>query len=132
VGRESAAVLREYTHLTTDDLRAAMQRLPDVTMHETEFPMNDDELASHSGGGGVILRKRCAMRSQSRCAQPMSRLRTAVTRSPPPLAPSAAPVQPRPTHAHASRLLLPLQRTRTADVGFLNFHSFLLKNFRWR
>jgi len=31
VGHESAAVSRQYTHLTTDDLRAAMQRLPDVT-----------------------------------------------------------------------------------------------------
>ena len=28
---ESAAVSRQYTHLTTDDKRAAMQRLPDVT-----------------------------------------------------------------------------------------------------
>jgi hypothetical protein len=26
-----AAVSRQYTHLTTDDKRAAMQRLPDVT-----------------------------------------------------------------------------------------------------
>jgi integrase len=31
VGHESAAVSRAYTHLTTDDKRAAMQRLPDVT-----------------------------------------------------------------------------------------------------
>jgi integrase len=31
VGHESAAVSRTYTHLTTDDLRTAMQRLPDVT-----------------------------------------------------------------------------------------------------
>src|SRR5207249_80214 len=31
VGHESTAVLRQYTHLTTDDKRAAMQRLPDVT-----------------------------------------------------------------------------------------------------
>jgi integrase len=31
VGDESAAVSRQYTHLTTDDKRAAMQRLPDVT-----------------------------------------------------------------------------------------------------
>ena len=31
VGHESAAVTRQYTHLTTDDKRAAMQRLPDVT-----------------------------------------------------------------------------------------------------
>ena len=31
VGHESAAVSRHYTHLTTDDLRSAMQRLPDVT-----------------------------------------------------------------------------------------------------
>jgi integrase len=31
VGHESAAVSRQYTHLSTDDLRAAMQRLPDVT-----------------------------------------------------------------------------------------------------
>ncbi len=31
VGHESAAVSRQYTHLTTNDLRSAMQRLPDVT-----------------------------------------------------------------------------------------------------
>jgi integrase len=31
VGHESAAVSRQYTHLTTDDKRTAMQRLPDVT-----------------------------------------------------------------------------------------------------
>jgi integrase len=31
VGHESAAVSRHYTHLSTDDLRKAMQRLPDVT-----------------------------------------------------------------------------------------------------
>ena len=31
VGHESAAVSRQYTHLTTSDLRNAMQRLPDVT-----------------------------------------------------------------------------------------------------
>jgi integrase len=31
VGHESAAVSRQYTHLTTDDKRAAMRRLPDVT-----------------------------------------------------------------------------------------------------
>ncbi len=31
VGHESAAVSRQYTHLTTDDKRAAMGRLPDVT-----------------------------------------------------------------------------------------------------
>src|SRR5262245_10007744 len=31
VGHESAAVSRQYTHLTTDYKRAAMQRLPDVT-----------------------------------------------------------------------------------------------------
>jgi hypothetical protein len=31
VGHESAAISRHYTHLTTDDKRAAMQRLPDVT-----------------------------------------------------------------------------------------------------
>jgi integrase len=30
VGHDSAAVSRQYTHLTTDDKRAAMQRLPDV------------------------------------------------------------------------------------------------------
>src|SRR5437899_1565162 len=34
VGHESAAVSRQYTHLTTDDKRAAMRRLPDVTSHE--------------------------------------------------------------------------------------------------
>src|SRR2546426_8746315 len=31
VGHESSAVSRQYTHLSTDDLRNAMQRLPDVT-----------------------------------------------------------------------------------------------------
>jgi len=31
VGHESAAISRQYTHLTTDDLRGAMERLPDVT-----------------------------------------------------------------------------------------------------
>jgi len=31
VGHESAAVSHQYTHLTTDDKRTAMQRLPDVT-----------------------------------------------------------------------------------------------------
>jgi integrase len=31
VGHESAAVSRQYTHLTTGDKRAAMERLPDVT-----------------------------------------------------------------------------------------------------
>jgi integrase len=31
VGHESAAVSRQYTHLSTEDKRAAMQRLPDVT-----------------------------------------------------------------------------------------------------
>ena len=31
VGHDSAAVSRQYTHLTTDDRRAAMHRLPDVT-----------------------------------------------------------------------------------------------------
>jgi hypothetical protein len=31
VGHESAAVSRQYTHLSTDDLRKAMKRLPDVT-----------------------------------------------------------------------------------------------------
>jgi len=31
VGHESAAISRQYTHLTTDDLRSAMQRLPDAT-----------------------------------------------------------------------------------------------------
>jgi integrase len=31
VGHESSAVSRQYTHLTTADLRSAMQRLPDVT-----------------------------------------------------------------------------------------------------
>jgi integrase len=35
VGHESAAVSRQYTHLTTDDKRAAMQRLPDVTENRT-------------------------------------------------------------------------------------------------
>jgi len=31
VGHESTAVSRQYTHLTTDDKRAVMRRLPDVT-----------------------------------------------------------------------------------------------------
>jgi len=31
VGHESTAVSRQYTHLTTDDKRAAMQRLPNIT-----------------------------------------------------------------------------------------------------
>jgi integrase len=31
VGHESAAISRQYSHLSTDDLRNAMQRLPDVT-----------------------------------------------------------------------------------------------------
>jgi integrase len=31
VGHESTAVSRQYTHLTTDDKRAAMRRLPDIT-----------------------------------------------------------------------------------------------------
>jgi integrase len=31
VGHESAAISRQYTHLSTDDPRSAMQRLPDVT-----------------------------------------------------------------------------------------------------
>ena len=31
VGHDSAAISRQYTHLTTDDKRSAMQRLPDVT-----------------------------------------------------------------------------------------------------
>jgi hypothetical protein len=34
VGHESAAVSREYTHLTTDDKRAALLRVPDVTADE--------------------------------------------------------------------------------------------------
>src|ERR1700757_4699560 len=31
VGHESSAISRQYTHLTTEDKRAAMRRLPDVT-----------------------------------------------------------------------------------------------------
>jgi integrase len=31
VGHDSAAISRHYTHLSTDDLRRAMQRVPDVT-----------------------------------------------------------------------------------------------------
>jgi site-specific recombinase XerD len=31
VGHESAAVSRQYTHLSTEDLRSAMQRVKDVT-----------------------------------------------------------------------------------------------------
>ena len=34
VGHETAAISRQYTHLSTDDLRNAMQRLPDVTSNE--------------------------------------------------------------------------------------------------
>jgi integrase len=34
VGHESSAVSRQYTHLSTEDLRTAMQRLPDVTNAE--------------------------------------------------------------------------------------------------
>src|SRR5256886_3501708 len=35
VGHESAAVSRQYSHLSTDDMRTAMQRLPDVTETKT-------------------------------------------------------------------------------------------------
>jgi integrase len=35
VGHGSSAVSRQYTHLSTDDLRSAMQRLPDVTETKT-------------------------------------------------------------------------------------------------
>src|SRR5262249_35039184 len=35
LGHESAAIARLYTHLTTDDLRAAMQRVPDVRANPT-------------------------------------------------------------------------------------------------
>jgi integrase len=35
VGHDSAAASRQYTHLSTDDLRSAMQRLPDVTRAES-------------------------------------------------------------------------------------------------
>jgi integrase len=35
VGHDSAAASRHYTHLSTDDLRNAMQRLPDVTSADT-------------------------------------------------------------------------------------------------
>jgi len=31
LGHGSALISRQYTQLSTDDLRAAMQRLPDVT-----------------------------------------------------------------------------------------------------
>jgi hypothetical protein len=34
VGHESSAVSRQYTHLSTEGLRTAMQRLPDVTNAE--------------------------------------------------------------------------------------------------
>jgi integrase len=34
VGHETAAISRHYTHLSTDDLRSAMQRVPDVTSHD--------------------------------------------------------------------------------------------------
>ena len=36
VGHESRAVSRQYTHLSTDDLRSAMQRLPDVTKRRAD------------------------------------------------------------------------------------------------
>ena len=36
VGHKSAAISRQYTHLTTDDLCSAMQRLPDVTTGKTD------------------------------------------------------------------------------------------------
>ena len=35
VGHESAAICRQYTHLTTDDKRAALLRVPDVTKPES-------------------------------------------------------------------------------------------------
>lgn len=35
VGHESAAISRQYTHLTTDDKRAALLRVPDVTKPES-------------------------------------------------------------------------------------------------
>jgi integrase len=45
VGHESAAVSRQYTHLTTDDKRATMQRLPDVTsalkINQPDVTMSD-------------------------------------------------------------------------------------------
>jgi len=31
VGHESTAISRHYTHLSTEDERAALERLPDVT-----------------------------------------------------------------------------------------------------
>jgi integrase len=37
VGHESAAVSRQYTHLTTADKRAAMQRLRDITNTQNGF-----------------------------------------------------------------------------------------------
>jgi len=36
VGHESRAISRQYTHLSTDDLRNAMQRLPDVTKRRVD------------------------------------------------------------------------------------------------
>jgi integrase len=36
VGHDSEAVSRHYTHLSTDDLRNAMQRLPDITSHDVK------------------------------------------------------------------------------------------------
>jgi integrase len=37
-GHESAAISRQYTHLGTEDLRRAMQRVPDVTRTESPAP----------------------------------------------------------------------------------------------
>ena len=36
IGHESEAVSRQYTHLSTDDLRPAMAKLPDVSAKGTK------------------------------------------------------------------------------------------------
>ncbi len=43
VGHESAAISRGYTHLATEDLRRAMDMLPDVTMPEAVPPRGNVE-----------------------------------------------------------------------------------------
>src|SRR5216110_1799677 len=45
VGHESAAVSRQYTHLTMDDKRAAMRRLPDVT---SALKINQQDVTSEN------------------------------------------------------------------------------------
>jgi hypothetical protein len=47
VGHDSEAVSRHYTHLSTDDLRNAMQRLPDVTRGASKAPSKRTKKAQH-------------------------------------------------------------------------------------